>query len=311
MIPENQDIENRIKLLEEKVQSIKLDKATAEEMYNRVSELITDLTDLRNELRGKKLPSSFFERDAKIEKRISSLEDRYNELQKNSEEFRGELKAPELPPNINDTLSNVEDRISTLESRYNELVKILQEEMKSIASEVSGSGNTGDVGDFGKQISELQKVLASREKDLSNYRKQMEERLKKIEGRKTVGVIPKDLVAELSSLKGIINQLTAENKEFNRVTREMRINQMASVDPEVFANLSDKVKTLKIKMLELEEMSKESSVQTRKEAVNKIRGIEEKVSGEIAAGMKEIEDKIKELEKRFIEESSQKPIILE
>jgi len=282
----SQDIERRVQQIGEirttekiEPEAAKLEHATTEETYTKVKEMYEDMV-----------------------KRISELQS-----------MDKELRSMELPPSLNNTLEKLEERVSKLDKHYNELVLMIEEDMKAIETEIAKSGKVEDAFDLKKEVEELQKILISRDKDLSNYRKQMEERLRRMEGRKTVTTaIPKNLVDELSSLKEMMTGLSAENKELKKVARDMRLSQMTTIDPETFGSFVEKLNTLEKKILEIEEMSKDSDAQAKRmEWMEKLKRDVGKVIEETKSQTKTMEDKLKKLEKKMSEESSVKPIILE
>ncbi len=241
----------------------KLDTATTEEAYKRMEEMYNDML-----------------------KRISDLKS----LDK-------EVRSIELPPSLNQTISKFEGRLATLEKNYNEVIKVIENLMKSV-KDISKTGKVEGIDELKKQVKEMQKVLTSWNKNITDYRKQLEKRINKLGEKRVVGGIPKNLVEELSSLKEVMTRLSAENKEFKKLARDIRISQMASIDPETFANFANKVSALEKKILEVEEMSKKSPTQAeRMKELEKLK--------------KEVEDKVRKIEKKVSEESSVKPIILE
>jgi len=260
---------------------------------------------------------------ATTEEAYKRMETMYHDMVKRISELKGldkELKNIELPPSLNKTISKFEERLDKLDKNYNEIIGVVEDLMKSVKEEASETEKIEGIDELRKRTKEMEKILTSWNKNITDYRKQMEERIHKIEEKKVGEKLPKNIAEEISSLKEIMSKISVENKEFKKLAREIRINQMASVEPETFANFANKVSELEKKILEVEEMSKKSTAKVerikevdelKKEMQGKIKGMENKISEDYISELKGLEDKIKQLEKKISEESSVKPIILE
>jgi len=245
-----------------------------------------------------------------------------------------------LPTGASGTLNNINERIAALEKHHNELVDVLQKELKKLKSEISESSNTQNLT---KKLVELERAMISRDRNLNEYKRQIEKRFKAVEIKK-LGDLPKEITNELSSLKEITSRLLTENNEFRKLVRELRVSQMVSVKPETFASTADKINMLEKKISELERekgsvtqlerpelavfadkignlekrmieiegiMGKEFVPQGQPENLENIKKEIESLKNILEEKESTIESKISKIEKKMKEESVVHPIILE
>ncbi len=294
------DIGNKLKSESKVRESLALDnQARIQELTKRFDMLSHYLEKKVGEIGKMKVGQPV--KSGETEEVYNRMEEMYKDMLKRISDMKGldkELRDVELPPSLNKTISKFEERLDKLDKNYNEIIGVMEDLMKSVKERASGKEKIEGIDDLIKRMKEMEKVLTSWNKNITDYRKQMEERIHKIEKKKVGERLPKNIAEEISSLKEIMSKISLENKDFRKLAREIRVNQMASVEPETFANFANKVSDLEKKILEVEEMSRGSATQTNRiEDLNKLK--------------KEVEDKIKQLEKKISKGSSVEPIILE
>lgn len=166
----------------------------------------------------------------------NKIREMYVEINNKISQLKSFEGSGELSPNSAANLIRIGERMNTMEKYYNDLVDVVHNELKNIKD-----GSTTNI------------ATENLRKELNEYRKQMDNRLRLLESRRMEVAMPKDLMKEISLLKENTSRLLTENNELRKLSREVRIAQLEAVKPDVFAILVDRVGVMGKKMSEIEE----------------------------------------------------------
>jgi chromosome segregation ATPase len=138
-------------------------------------------------------------------------------------------KSKELPLEIKSVIEELKERINGLESRSTTGTETTPVGVEEVKDRVEG---------LGKSIENINKMLSERQRgaELPQIGKE----------------VPKNLVDEISSLKGIISRVSSENEDFKKLMRDLRINQMQMITSDVLVDFIKRMSTLEKKISEVE-----------------------------------------------------------
>jgi len=256
---------------------------------------------------------------AEVEEKYNKIKDMYDEIFVKVDEIK-ELQEKVRSKELEDVggshklthdaareISRLNQRIVNIEKKHNELVDILQAELQTMKEFSSGKEVTHTL-DF-KNLDQIEKAIASRDKNLEEYKKQVDKKFKSLESMKSSG-LPKNLIDEIIMMRENIVRLTTENKELRKLGREIRMSQLESINLQTFNALSEKVRLLEKKIIEVEEsLNKEASAQTQRKEI--IENLRKEIEDSKKIIESKFETKIGKIEKKLKEEDLVKPIILE
>jgi hypothetical protein len=166
----------------------------------------------------------------------NKIKEMYVEINNKISQLKSFESSGELSTNSAAALLKITERMNTLEKYYNDLVDVVHSELSSMKNGPSTNVATENL-----------------KKELNEYRRQIDNRLRIMESKRVEGMIPQNLIKEVTLLKENTNRLLTENNELRKLSREIRIAQLEAIKPDVFAVLADRVGMIEKKMSEIEE----------------------------------------------------------
>jgi predicted nucleic acid-binding Zn-ribbon protein len=222
--------------------TVKMMEDDMNRMWKFTSELHKKIKKAKYEI--KKLSERYDQVLQTFEDEVKATHERLNKLE---DEMKAVGKLPKFYKDVNEKVAELEKQYNSIASDVVERIKIIE---KSIRPE-----EMEDLGTLKDQVESIRKSMLTFNKLWADYKKEIDERLRlrEVQPSFVPKEIPQNLADELISLRKIVDQLSSENEQLRKLTRDIRVAQMTSVTADMFANLSSKVSTIEKKIAELEE----------------------------------------------------------
>lgn len=242
--------------LNDKVSSLPVMNEDITKVKSGIEELNKTNLDLNSKLEGTKTD---------VGKIYNYVDDKFSSITAINEEVT-RLKVSiegmkRLRSNLDEIVASIKNEIITgvksqLPVDSEMRISKLEEQVKNVSSLNFDRTGKLEYEVLNEKIEDIEKSIADTNKSLFSFQKTGQEPRKiKIE---TVNKgVSKNIIDEIISLKNIISTLSSDNNDLRKVIRDVRLNQMDSINSDVFVNAMARISTIEKKLSEIEEeMSK-------------------------------------------------------
>jgi len=227
-------------------------------MEKRIMDTQTQVEELRRHLSGIPVTEKYVEnlnrRIDELGKTVMDRLSRLSEFERNVENFTKKLDDIEKDmKNIKLTGSvNLSEDLKQKLLKLDETKSSVQELSKRFSTLYGGKPEKPEgLEDMKNKIEVLEKILIAQNKNLTEYKKLMEKRLKSLEPEKSKK-ISKEEYDEITSLKNIMTRLSTDYEDLRKIMRDMKLLQMKSVTTDTLMDIMNRISALEEKIGEIE-----------------------------------------------------------
>ena len=227
-------------------------------MEKRIMDTQTQVEELRRHLSGIPVTEKYVEnlnrRIDELGKTVMDRLSRLSEFERNVENFTKKLENIEKDmKDIKLTGSpNLSEGLKQKLLKLDETKTSMQELSKRVSTLYGGKPEKLEgLEDMKNKIEGLEKILIAQNKNLTEYKKLMEKRLKSLKPEKSKKMSKKEY-DEITSLKKIMTRLSTDYEDLRKIMRDMKLLQMKSVTTDTLMGLMNRISALEEKIGEIE-----------------------------------------------------------
>jgi len=227
-------------------------------MEKRIMDTQTQVEELRRHLSGIPVTEKYVENlNRRIDELGTTVMDRLSrlsEFERNVENFTKKLENIEKDmKDIKLTGSpNLSEGLKQKLLKLDETKTSMQELSKRVSTLYGGKPEKLEgLEDMKNKIEGLEKILIAQNKNLTEYKKLMEKRLKSLKPEKSKKMSKKEY-DEITSLKKIMTRLSTDYEDLRKIMRDMKLLQMKSVTTDTLMGLMNRISALEEKIGEIE-----------------------------------------------------------
>jgi chromosome segregation ATPase len=232
----NEDV-NKLKL---GIEDIKSDVGR---IYNELSEKVSGITNVNEDVNKLKLDVE----ELKISK--PNLDEMVTNIKN---EVMTEVKS-QLPADQGMRIDKIEEQVNSLSSaNFDKTIENLREKINELSKQDLDKTNKLEYESLKDKIEDIEKSIIDINKSKFDYQKtDVQPRVLKVDN--VIKEVPKNITDEIISLKKIVSSFSSENNDLRRIIRDVRLNQMDSINSDVFVGFAARVSTIEKKLSEIEE----------------------------------------------------------
>jgi DNA repair exonuclease SbcCD ATPase subunit len=179
-------------------------------------------------------------------------------MKKFEDNLKNVMKLPEFYKDVNEKVGELEKQYNHIASDAMAKIKELEDTIKPEEEKMHKIVDLDVVKD---QVEGIRTSMLTFNKLWDDYKRTIDERLGLRPSAQTTtvstGWIASKLEEEVKSLRDMVNQLSLENDQIKKLTRDIKVTQLGTPSTEIVADLMSRINTVEKKMIEVEqEMSK-------------------------------------------------------